>query len=133
MILLLDTHVLVWAVEDPGKLGSKTKRMLTTRTHERWISAISVLEIARLYEAGQITLSIDLRQWIDGAVRDLRARLIVVDALAALEAYSLPAVFHRDPADRILVACARLHNATLITADERILRYDHVRSLNGRS
>ena len=50
----------------------------------------------------------------------------------AWEAYNLPGKFHKDPADRILVATARLHNFTLLTADDLILRYAHVKSISAR-
>jgi PIN domain nuclease of toxin-antitoxin system len=45
------------------------------------------------------------------------------------EAYELPGKFHKDPVDRVLVATARLHNLTLMTADDLILRYPHVKTL----
>ena len=48
------------------------------------------------------------------------------------EAYALPGAFHKDPADRILVATAREHLLTLVTADERILAYDGVETLDAR-
>jgi PIN domain nuclease of toxin-antitoxin system len=50
----------------------------------------------------------------------------------ALEAYALPGAFHRDPADRLLVAAARRNNLTLVTADDRILAYPHARSQDAR-
>ncbi len=51
----------------------------------------------------------------------------------AAEAYALPPGFHKDPADRILVAAARCHQLTLLTADERILQYPHVRTIHAQS
>ena len=51
----------------------------------------------------------------------------------AQEAYALPGAFHQDPADRILVAAARVHGVTLLTGDDRILAYQDVRSLDART
>ena len=45
-----------------------------------------------------------------------------------MEAYALPGTFHRDPADRVLVATARRDGLTLVTADDRILAYPHLRT-----
>jgi PIN domain nuclease of toxin-antitoxin system len=63
---------------------------------------------------------------------DLSAQTVSVSHEVAMEAYALPGVFHRDPADRLLVAAARQHGLTLVTADERILAYPHVRSRDAR-
>ena len=65
---------------------------------------------------------------MEDSARDLRLRQVNVDFAIALEAYSLPEAFHRDPADRVLVATARTYQATLLTADERILAYQHART-----
>ncbi|MFM9197801.1 MAG: PIN domain-containing protein [Planctomycetia bacterium] len=62
----------------------------------------------------------------------MEARSIDVDHRVAIEAYKLPGRFHKDPADRMLVATARINDLTLVTADERILAYREVRSLDAR-
>ena len=51
----------------------------------------------------------------------------------AAEAYALPSVFHKDPADRILVAASRIHQLVLLTADERILQYPDVQAMDAQS
>jgi PIN domain nuclease of toxin-antitoxin system len=128
MTLLLDTHVWVWAVEAPEKLGRRTKAFLQKAGNERLVSAISALEIARLCANQSIIFSMSPRTWIEASARDLLLHHVGVEYQAAIEAYALPEPFHRDPVDRILVATARLHQATLLTADERILEYPHVRA-----
>ena len=128
MTLLLDTHVWVWAVEAPEKLGRKTKALLQKSNNDRLVSAISVLEIARLCADESIIFSISPKTWIEASARELQLRHVSVEYPIAIEAYALPNPFHRDPVDRILVATARLHQATLLTADERILAYPHVRT-----
>jgi PIN domain nuclease of toxin-antitoxin system len=128
MTLLLDTHVWVWAVEAPEKLGRRTKALLQKSNNGRMVSAISVLEIARLCADQSIIFSISPKIWIEASARELQLEHLSVEYPVAIEAYALPDPFHRDPVDRILVATARLHQATLLTADERILAYPHVRT-----
>ena len=57
---------------------------------------------------------------------------MVMDDAVAIEAYALPGRFHADPADRLLVATARVHGLTLVTADKRILKYPEVRVIDAR-
>ncbi len=79
-----------------------------------------------------IEISVPLSAWIDRSLRDLAAESIPVTHEVAAEAYGLPGRFHKDPVDRVLVAAARRHQLTLLTADQRILRYAEVRSLDAR-
>jgi PIN domain nuclease of toxin-antitoxin system len=133
MTLLLDTHVWLWAVEAPQKLGRRTKALLQKSNNDRLVSAISVLEIARLCANQTIIFSIGTKTWIEVSARELQLHHVSVEYPIAIEAYALPNPFQRDPVDRILVATARLHQATLLTADERILAYPHVRTEDCRS
>lgn len=132
MKLLLDTHVWIWSQEDVGRLGPQTKRLLLGTEHENYVCAISTLELARLAAAGTISLSIALREWVERAIRSIHARTVEVSHEIALEAYALPEPFHKDPADRLLVATARCNDLTMLTADERILTYRGVRSRDAR-
>ena len=132
MRLLLDTHVWVWTQEEPQRLGPRTKRLVLGTEHENGVSPISTLEIARLVAAGEIELSLALAEWIAGSMADLAAHTIAMSHDVAMEAYALPGSFHRDPADRILVATARRDGLTLVTADDRILTYPHVRTQDAR-
>jgi PIN domain nuclease of toxin-antitoxin system len=128
MTLLLDTHVWVWAVEAPERLGRRTKILLQKSNNARLVSAISVLEISRLCANQSIIFSTTPRTWVEASARDLQLRHVGVEYPVSIEAYALPEPFHRDPVDRILVATARLLQAILLTCDERILAYPHVRT-----
>lgn len=130
--LLLDTHVWIWAQEDPDCLGSRCKRLLLSTTHQNHVCTISTLEIARLQASGAISLSIALREWVERALDALQAETLPVSHEIAMEAYSLPGPFHKDPADRVLVATARRHGLTMLTADERILAYSQIRTHDAR-
>jgi PIN domain nuclease of toxin-antitoxin system len=130
--VLLDTHVWVWTQEQPERLGPRTKQLLVGMEHENWVCPISSLEISRLVAVGDVRLSIPLAEWIAQSMEELGAQTASVTHEVAMEAYALPGRFHRDPADRLLVAAARRNGFTLATADDRILAYPHVRTQDAR-
>lgn len=132
MNLLLDTHVWVWAENTPEKIGKRTRNLLVEEVHVNYVSAVSALELARLVSAGKIELGIELREWMRLSQVSLQISALDVTQDIAIEAYSLPGEFHPDPADRILVATARLFSASLITADEQILSYRQVKTIDAR-
>jgi PIN domain nuclease of toxin-antitoxin system len=129
---LLDTHVWVWTQEEPERLGPRTRRTLVGAQHENWVCPISTLEISRLVATGDIRLSMPLADWVAQSMAQLAMQTVPVSHEVAMEAYTLPGAFHRDPADRLLVAAARRHGLTLVTADDRILAYPHVRTQSAR-
>ncbi len=132
MSFLLDTHVWIWTQESPDAIGAKARARLETTAEDVCVSTVSTLEIARLVAGGLLELKGSLERWVRSAVDSLEARSIDVDHRVAIEAYKLPGKFHKDPADRMLVATARLGDLTLVTADERILSYRPVRTLDAR-
>ena len=132
MKLLLDTHVWIWSQESPEKLGKEARRLLVDGKSTNHVATVSVLELARLVAAGDIFLNRPLPAWVETAVEELHAEELAMSREIAAEAYALPGEFHRDPADRILVATARRESLTLLTADPRILSYPHVKALDAR-
>lgn len=132
MKLLLDTHVWIWSQESPEKLGKEARRLLVDGKSTNHVATVSVLELARLVAAGDIFLNRPLPAWVETAVEELHAEELAMSREIAAEAYALPGEFHRDPADRILVATARRESLTLLTADARILSYPHVKTLDAR-
>ena len=133
MSLLLDTHVWIWSQEDPEQLGSHTRFRLADPKEKLFISTISTLEIARLIQGGLLELKGPLKVWIHRSLELIQAHTLDLTHDIAIAAYALPSGFHKDPADRILVATARTRNLTLVTADERILAYPHAPCLDARS
>ena len=124
--LLLDTHIWVWYVEDEVRRFSRRIERLVEGAVQRGdvvVSAISVWEIALLEAARRIELSIDVRAWVGRALAFPGVRLQGLSPSIAIESTRLPGPLHRDPADRILIATARLLGAALVTCDERILAY----------
>jgi PIN domain nuclease of toxin-antitoxin system len=132
MKILLDTHVLIWAVEKPEELGKNSKSLIEDGENEIFISPISTLEIAQLISSGRIEINQTLNSWIKKNLRNLKAETVTFTHETAETAYRMQEPFHKDPADRILVATAVLENLTLMTADERILNYKHASTVNAR-
>ena len=132
MNLLLDTHVWIWSQEHPEKLGRRAAKLLLGAEHTNSVCTISTLAVARLLAAGVIALSTPLGDWVTDSLAELAASTVPVTHEIAIEAYALPGKFHRDPADRLLVAAARCHGLTLVTADDRMLEYPEVRTLDAR-
>jgi len=129
---LLDTHVWLWAAEAPQNLGPKMRKALADPRNERTVCCVSTLEIARLVAGGDIVLKVPLADWVEQTLIDLRAESIAVSHEIAIEAYRLPGPFHKDPADRQIVACSRLHKLRVATADDRILQWRYVASVDAR-
>ncbi len=119
---LLDTHVLVaWAVGAP-KLNRSQSRAVATAAVEAPLAVadISLWEVAALVERGRLRLYLPLREWLEKASsRPLVQRLGLSPAVAA-ELVTLGTTYDWDPADRIIVATARVHGLRLVTSDQRI-------------
>jgi PIN domain nuclease of toxin-antitoxin system len=130
--LLLDTHVLVWAESQEESLGLETKALLLNPLHTLHVSPISTFELSRLISLSRLTLHKSLTEWFGTARRNLMFEDATLSHEVAIESYNLPGDFHKDPADRILVATARVRGYTLLTADDLILAYPHVASLDAR-
>ena len=130
MSLLLDTHVWIWSQELPERIGDQARQEILRRDRSVFVSTISTLEIARLDAIGLIELKRPLDLWVRGSLEALQASSIEISHKIAMGAYQLPGEFHKDPADRLIVATAREHELTLVTADHRILAYPSVDTLD---
>ena len=130
MKYLLDTHVWIWWNMRPDKLSRRVKSLIGSpeRYDELLISAISPWEFAKLLEKGRLGISIDPESWIEQAMEMPKLRLVPLSPVLAYRSTVLPQPFHDDPADQIIVATAREQNATILTVDEKIRTYRHVRS-----
>jgi len=127
--VLLDTCALVWAVSSPESLTDRARAALTAATTTVHVSPISCAEVACAVERNRLELDRHWKLWFRHFVELNGWRTVDMDLDVIEEAYSLPAPFHRDPADRFLVATARLADCTIVTADRRILDYPHVATL----
>ena len=137
-MLLLDTHIWYWYVQADAARFSRRIQPLIERAalrDEVAVSVISVWEIAQLEAANRIDLEMDVRAWAARALTFPGLRLTTLPPSVAIESARLPGEIHRDPADRILIATARLSAMSIVTSDERILNYatqGHVRAVDAR-
>lgn len=132
MNFLLDTHVWIWLVANPNKLGVQSSQIFKEAQNLFFLSPVSTLEIAQLNYRGRLNFRFALNIWLQKAHEFSKAATQDITHEIALESYLLPEPFHSDPVDRILVATARLHEMILITADERILVYPNVKTSDAR-
>lgn len=123
MTALLDTHILVWWLLDPKRLSAAQREIVGTAgaASPLIVSEISILEIATLYSLDRIELTLPLRNWLEKAVAPPLVRRQGISPAIAAEVAALPNWFHRDPADRTIVATARTLGATLLTQDRQIV------------
>ena len=130
MKYVLDTHAWFWSLTDPDQLPAKARGVLENpRNAPFGLAAISLWELAKLVEKGRITLTIPLSEWINRALDPVLIEVLPLTPQVAVESTTLPANFHSDPADELIIATTRLHDATLITADKKILGYSSVKTL----
>lgn len=123
--LLLDTCAILFLSTDDPKLTPGVKDRIT-QIEEIFVSAISVAELACLSQKGRIDLGMHWKPWFRKAVQVNGWQVLPASWEIMEEAYSLPENFHSDPADRMLVATARVHRIALLTTDQKILDYPHV-------
>jgi PIN domain nuclease of toxin-antitoxin system len=131
-MIVLDTHTLVWWVGADAKLSTAAKHRIETELDNDGllaISSISAWEIAMLVAHGRLTLTMAVDDWLETVARIDGVRFIPVDNHIAIASTQLPEPFHKDPADRLIVALARQLNAPLITADSKLQSYPHVHTL----
>jgi PIN domain nuclease of toxin-antitoxin system len=95
------------------------------------VSVISCWEVAKLVEYNRLTLPCSIDDWLEQALAYPGIQLLFLTPRIVVESTKLPGTFHRDPADQIIVATARVHDWPLLTADDRILNYPHVKLLKG--
>jgi PIN domain nuclease of toxin-antitoxin system len=124
MRILLDTHVLIWALIEPQRLASPTRRLLEDSENEILFSAASIWEIAIKVSLGRADFQIDPSEIVDSAVASGFTEL-PIRSQAALHVTGLPQ-HHRDPFDRLLIAQAMTEPALLYTADRQLERYSEL-------
>ena len=126
-MIVLDTHVLVWADSDDRKLGRKARALID----RPWaigkvaVAAISFWEVGLLQSRRRLDLPASVREWRD-AVLAADAIELPLDGTVAVRALDLSGL-HDDPADRFIVATALVYGAAFMTADERLLDWRHAR------
>ena len=120
-MIILDTCALLWLVQGAGRI---TEPVLQRIEDEPVVSvcAMSAFEIGVKRASGKLSLPMTTREWWTRAVQHHRLNIINLNAEILVEATELPQI-HRDPADRIIIAAARIHAAPVVTSDERFADY----------
>jgi len=121
----------VWSALDRERLSRRVVNALENPANELWLSPISLWEVLSLCDKKRLTLFPDPQAWIANTLDALPVREAHVNFEIAQETarMQLP---HRDPADRFLVATARIYGLTLVTADEALLKARPVAVLANR-
>lgn len=128
-MIVLDTHIWIWWVHGDRQLPQDHQEYIQQQEgHGLGVSAISCWEVAKLVERGRLTLPVALGDWMSQALGYPGVRLLELSPQVAIESTQLPGTFHRDPADQIIVATARIYNCPLVTLDQNIRAYLHVQT-----
>jgi PIN domain nuclease of toxin-antitoxin system len=127
--LLLDTHIWLWSLQDPARLGRRVREELRNSENELWLSPISTWEALVLHAQGRIRLHGDLEAWVNQATAPFKEAPLTHEI--ATIAPRLP-LLHQDPADRFLAATAKVLKLTLVTADSRLLGLGEIATLANR-
>jgi PIN domain nuclease of toxin-antitoxin system len=132
-VIVLDTHALIWWVNDPEQLSDRARKAIEKEIGSEggqvFVSTMTAWEIALLVEKGRLTLTMDVKDWIDTVAAIEGVRFVPVDNDVAMQSVRLPGEFHPDPADRMIVALARRLSSALITSDTKIRAYKHVKTI----
>jgi PIN domain nuclease of toxin-antitoxin system len=124
--LLLDTHIWLWSVLEPDRIGARTLWELESPANEKWFSPISAWELLMLVSKGRMHLDLAAPEWI--AQSTVRLREAPLTTRIAVESRQIR-IPHQDPADRFLVATAKVLGLTLVTADRTLLGISEISTL----
>ena len=128
-MIILDTHIWIWWADNNPRL---------TQQHREWIqqyqsqglgvSMISCWEVAKLVENNRLALSLAVDEWLAAALAYPGVQLLNLTIPIIVESTKLTG-FHRDPADQLIVATAKIYGCPLLTADSKILAYPDVQTM----
>lgn len=129
-LLLLDTHCWLWAqlglIQRLSRAALEAIRSAESEGNLR-VSVISIWELAMLEQRGRVALPMNVRTWVDQALSKPGITVAQLTPEIMIESVHLPGEMHGDPADRMLVATARVQGATLLSKDEQLIRYSRLR------
>jgi PIN domain nuclease of toxin-antitoxin system len=129
-MILLDTHAWFFYINDSSENMSLMARRTIKDSDVLGVSIISCWEIAMLVAKQRLRFSIDVHDWIDRALKYKGIKLVGLDPDIAVLATRLPGKFHKDPADRIIVASCIKLGTPLVTLDERIKKWGYIKTIS---
>lgn len=128
-MIVLDTHIWIWWIHDDPQLPVDYKNFIqSNEAIGLGVSIISLWEVAKLVESGRLILPILIRNWLDLATSYPGIRVLDLTADIVVDSTQLPGAFHRDPADQLIVATARIYDCPVVTIDRKIRAYPHVKN-----
>lgn len=127
-MIMLDTHILVWWLDQQSKL-STAQTMAIQNAGTLTVSAISLWEIAKLVENNRLSLNRPVLNWINDALTHPKIQLVPLTPEIMVLSTQLPGVFHKDPADQLIVATSIHLGIPLLTKDAKILGYSHIATI----
>ena len=128
-MIVLDTHTWVWWVHGDNRLPARFGRYIEQRESDGLgVSIISCWEVAKLVEYGRLGLPRPVDEWLDEALAYPGIVLLSLTPSIVVESTTMPGGFHRDPADQLIVATARVYACPLVTLDAKIRSYPHVQT-----
>ncbi|MBD2652855.1 type II toxin-antitoxin system VapC family toxin [Synechocystis sp. FACHB-383] len=130
-MILLDTHTWLWLLHDPNQLSTLAQNVIieSENNNSILISSISVWEIATKQNLNKLQLPLPIHEWFELAQQQPGTVIEPLSPADAINSTNLPGDFHKDPADRILVAIARRYHILFITCDQKILNYSYVKTI----
>jgi PIN domain nuclease of toxin-antitoxin system len=124
--LLLDTHIWLWSLQDTNRLAKPVRRELANPQNEKWLSPISTWEALALHFKGRVALLPNLPDWVERATKPFREAPFTHQIAAVAREFTFS---HQDPADRFLVATAKVLGLTFVTADRSLLGLAEISAL----
>ena len=136
-MIVLDTHVVIWAMENHRSLGARAAALIDEATFAdgAYISAITFWEVSMLANKGKVEFQQGAGAWVRQVLSQPGIFLTPIEPEIALDAGQLPGDLHGDPSDRLIIATARALRCALLTADEAILEYSkggHVSAIDAK-
>jgi PIN domain nuclease of toxin-antitoxin system len=121
---VLDTHAWIWWADRDRRLGRSTLDALDDLPGDDrpYLSDISLWETATLVERGRLSFTLPFEDWLEAAAHPRSVRIVAISPAIAVRVAQLPKTFHRDPADRVIVATCQELGAPLLTKDRLIMR-----------
>ena len=116
MRLLLDTHAIIWAIDDQPQLSPVALAVIRDPANDRVVSAATIWELSIKVGQGKLALSLPYRQWMDRAIADLKLTILPVTVEYADRQATLP-LHHKDPFDRLMIAQALVEGIPIVSAD----------------
>ncbi len=118
MKILLDTHTLIWFLEGNEKLGRRNKSILENPNNTKYLSIVSIWDLALKINSGKLQITKPLQYFIPKEINLISLKLEHIFHLKKLP------YIHKDPFDRLIISTAIFEKLTLISIDENFKKYE---------